>query len=505
MQVTQNNRAFLLCTLAMLAPAAGCSNHPLAALGERLGFGTASSGGGGEASSGQPGSSSSGGGANGPQMGDVYRPDAVRACPAADGTRVRPAADFLFVVDNSGSMEEEQTNLGLSASSLCRPDRPCTNACGSLETVEALRAFMAGPACGIPVEEWPTRLDSDGSYYRAVLNDCSFMERLYVFDVDWQIGILTTEMRPTDGLSLAPGTAPTCLSPAGYPDGRTGAAPMLRCLQRDPVDGTRVLRSSTGTHQEHIDAFRRTVLNVGTCGSGLEVGLWQVENFFSTQPLEGALPECDGDPALAVRTQACTRLDAQGNCLTMEEPRLIITVLSDEEDCSYRAGLGDTGPNVSNLATNNRCYTQPETLRPVDEFITAFRALRSNPANVRMGALVAGVTDSSGAFTSSSCRCNPQHEGATPVTSCRAMQGNSILVSRCGQRVDQALCLDNPDPRTIPDGGNLTPEERETPCCIADQADRYVAVARGMDRWTLGSICEQSYHRVMSALADLAR
>ncbi len=481
----------------------GCTNHPLAALGQRLGFGggeTASSSGGGNGASSSSGGATWNGLLPGPQVEDVYRPSAVRPCPASDQSVRRPAADFLFVVDNSGSMLEEQTNLGLSASSLCRPDRPCTNACGDLERVEALRAFMAGPACDVPVEEWSTRLAQDGAYYAGILRDCSFFERLYVFDVDWRVGVITTEMRTEDGVRFQDGTW-RCLT-SNVEDG--GARPNRRCLQPDPLTGARVLESGVGTHQEQVDAFRRAVLNVGTCGGGLEAGLWQVENFLSAQPMDGGTAECHGDPALALRTTACVHRAADGACLQEAEPVLVVTVLSDEEDCSHKHGL-ESGPDFSQLGTARLCYDQPESLRPVAEFVDALRAARQDPAKVRMGALVAGYNTPEDAFVSASCRCNPQHLGALPVTSCRPMMGNSILTSRCGVPVDVALCLDNPDPRTIPPDAGISEEDRLVPCCIADAAGRYVDTARAMDRWVLGSICAQNYHQAMSALADLAR
>lgn len=70
------------------------------------------------------------------------------------------------------------------------------------------------------------------------------------------------------------------------------------------------------------------------------------------------------------------------------EARLLVVFVSDEEDCSDAGALG------TDFETNGEiCYSEREQLVPVEDYVVQFRALRDDPRDVIVSAIVGLDTD----------------------------------------------------------------------------------------------------------------
>jgi hypothetical protein len=427
---------------------------------------------------------------------DAPSPTACRTVSVPKKIEINRAADILFMIDNSGSMFEEQDNLAKNASAYSGG-----GACDlslHASAVSQLKTYITtGAGRGAPAEQWvPTGLPM-AAEMKAIYDDCGFIERLQLYDNDFQIGIVTTDARDLEGV----GTAHTCGSALNYPNGRS-AVPQRGCLQPIPGFPRKIIRPTDGDSAAISQLFRDAVRNVGTCGSGIEEGLKSIREFL-TPDAGRADPSCVTDFQQFLRPATCLTGDGGSACLTDQngqpimgpEKKLVVIDLSDEEDCST-TNSPDGGPQTGSNQTG-KCYTQPEFLIPTGEFVSFLRGLKSDPSLVSMAAIVGGnrpdpLDSNPERFVAGNCRCDGSGANAAPITACDEVFGSSNIA--CGAAVANQFC--GTLTTQVPDGGTL-------PCCTADHGGRHVDVARRMDNKILDSICSQNYKSTMIDIANL--
>lgn len=281
--------------------------------------------------------------------------------------------DVLLVVDNSGSMQEEQAQL-----------------------VAAFPTFVAA-------------LSNAG--------------------VNWRVGVITTDVGLCDNR---------------LPDAQGGDAwgfrPQRGCLHGDGVRGEEsslVLGANTADAAGWLAA---SLANIGIFGSPIERGLDAMEIFLD--PTARRSPGCEED------LQAFRR----------EGARLVVVVVTDEDDCSHRDGKGNypdenlrerCGEFPEFFLPDNfdpqRCYSDQASLQPVSSYTgpgTRFAVI---------GGAVGGVGDADAS------QCFVNGAGAA-IDGCVVTFGTSNL-NGPGEPCDPA--------------GD---EARGGPCCVADAATRYAAM-----------------------------
>jgi hypothetical protein len=431
---------------------------------------------------------------------DAPVPTACRTVTVPKKIDVNRAADILFVIDNSGSMAEEQENLAANASSYAQGGA-CDLAINPNAVSELKTYISTGPARGVPAESWISSGIAMAAEMKARYDDCGFIERLQLFDNDFQIGIITTDRRDMEGLDRGGGNF-SCLNPQGFPNGRS-ALPQRGCLMPVPGSASKIIRPTSGNTAQISQQFRDAVRNVGVCSSGLEEGLQNIKEFL-TPDAGRAQASCGADFQQFLRGPDCQRGPDGGVCLTDNngqpipgaERKLVVIILSDEEDCSSTNDPAG-GPQTSNLASSSLCYTAQQFLKPTSEFVGFLRTRKTNPDLVALAAIVGGSKDDNGVFSPGNCRCNGDSANAPPLLQCAEVNGNSINVARCGAPQANQFCGSLPS-GNLPDGGALT-----LPCCTADTGSRYVNVASLMPNFILDSICSQTYKSTMIDIADL--
>lgn len=430
-------------------------------------------------------------------------PTACRTVTVPKKIDINRAADILFVIDNSGSMTEEQDNLAANASAYATGG-PCDLSINP-NAVSELRAYITtGPARGVPAEGWVAAGLPMAAEMKARYDDCGFIERLQLFDNDFQIGIITTDRRDMEGFDRGGGNYSCISGPTApnFPNNRA-ATPQRGCLQPVPGSASKIIRPTDGNTAQISQRFRDAVRNVGACSSGIEEGLQNIKEFL-TPDAGRAQPSCYSDFQQFLRGPDCQRGPDGGPCLTDNngqpipgpERKLVVIVLSDEEDCSTSNEQGGpitdspfgTGPSL--------CYSAQQFLKPTSEFVEFLRTRKNDSSLVAMAAIIGGTKDSNGRFTSGNCRCNGDSADAPPITECAEVNGNSIFPPRCGQSQANAFCGSLPNGQV--DGGMLA-----VPCCTADRGSRYANVASLMPNFILDSICAQNYKSTLIDIADL--
>ncbi len=263
---------------------------------------------------------------------------------ALDGPARGSPIDILFVVDNSGSMAEEQAAL---ARTLMRDECPIQDL---LNVPEGL------------VDPGPDMLDELASL-------CGLAQILASLQRDFHIGVITTDINACDNLLGEP------------QDGEPAFRPQRGCLQPVPETQQKVLTPDT---PDLATAFVTLLTDVGTRGSAVERGLDAAEIF-----LTGASwvsDGCEGDRASFLRDDA----------------ELLVIFVSDEDDCSAAdANASFThvvstqcGEDLDPLIGNDPalCYSRAGELTPVAHYASTLRALKGEgrEAWVRVG-IIAGV------------------------------------------------------------------------------------------------------------------
>jgi hypothetical protein len=378
-------------------------------------------------------------------------------------------ADILIVVDNSGSMAEEQAELA--------------------------RNFV-NPACPIDtahLDELPERYQNPSPALYAPggeLAECGFIQLLAAFDNDFRVGVVTTDVSLHDD---APGT----------PHAQRG------CLQRD-ADGRNVIARADvfDTDPENNDLaarFTETLANIQTFGSPAERGLDAAAVFLD----DGAVraPGCDGDLADFRR----------------EGRQLAVLFLTDEQDCSHTFGAHEFGEELAseiaggdeiaraNLGgTATRCYTDADALPSIDAYVAE---IKRHDESAKVAVIAGGRFDDDGRFVAGDCTI----DDGQPVGGCWGSHGFSV--SNTGGFVcsAQPTLADN-GPELFADaveGRNCTLDAAgavalscELECCLADNGSRYVSFARrfessaGTPGFFLDSICKSSYRDTMIDIAS---
>lgn len=386
------------------------------------------------------------------------------------------AADILIVVDNSGSMQEEQDELAANFFNLnvaADPENPDVGAgeC-PLGDLQNIPARYQNPA--------PVLYEGDGP-----LSRCGFIQLLAAYENDFRVGVITTDVGQCDNrFGQAPadwGFRPQrgCLQP----DGPTRAGHDLVIARADLDDGD-------DGNDDFAGRFERTLQNIRTFGSAFERGLDAMAIFLDAHSERA--PECADDLA------RFRRPDAQ----------LVVILLTDEEDCSHADGaLGFLDENEGVTCSANdgqaprdiadRCYFEPEKLAPVSRYVEALRAADPGAKVAVIAGLVPDGVDPDGSdaeFRASGCVA-VSAGAAAPSDACWESHGSSALTSP-GQ-----VCSDSPPPE-------IAAARQGRPCCAADAGSRTLELARSFttgdqNRSLVDSICKASYRDTMLAVAAL--
>jgi hypothetical protein len=257
--------------------------------------------------------------------------------------------DILFVIDNSGSMQEEQINVirntGVFISALS----------------ESENAYQVGVVTTNALDQMPDQTPNsppiDGGRLR--MKHASNSD-LLAANPDFGLG-------GSVDLGLDIPCANTTRDPA---------ASTLNYLVRPALDSNNL--EAERCHL--IKDFMATVASLGTDGSGTEAGLLAAREAF--------------DPQLAL-------VQDNNKTFLRDAADLALIFLSDEEDCS-RSIYADDRPN-------SYCYEAP-TLNsdiPVDSLVGFFAALKDGGVRKVRGALIAGGVkggESGADFNPSGCR-----------------------------------------------------------------------------------------------------
>lgn len=358
--------------------------------------------------------------------------------------------DMLFVVDNSGSMQEEQAAL-------------------SAQFPAMVRALTTGDRDGDGTPELPPV-------------------------VSLHLGVVSTDMGVVgvDGLTGCVGRGD---------DGVLLTRPdpsLLACASQFP----RFLEYRQGT--DDADALATDlgcISTLGTTGCGfeqqLEAGLkalWPSSDtsieFLATAGGVGALGHGDQENAGFVRTDPRLGLSV-----------LAVVIVSDEEDCSAADTSHFTPPNqldpsspLANQPMNLRCFLNPNNLRPIDRYIDGFRQVRPQlPQLVVFGAIVGVPAD----LVDAQARAGVDFGDATA----RSGYYDRILSDTRMQEV--------PDPFTVGANQGLTPS-----CITDNDGDgiidskafpprRIVQVARGFgENGVVQSICQADFTDAAEAIVE---
>ena len=332
---------------------------------------------------------------------------------------VQRPLDILFVVDNSGSMADEQATL---------------------------RRSVFDPRCPITdVGAVPQRYHRPSPEVFAELTSvCGIAQLMAAMGGNFHIGVITTDV----------GVCDERLSFAQDPDGLHEPTTMRGCLQGQGVI----------TNGDDVEAaFQSAILGVGTYGSSIERGLDAMEVFLD--PGSRRAPGCEND------------LDG----FLRPDGRLMVVMVADEDDCSHRDGaLGFPDELEGEPATCGDfpgLFSRPETFarncqdrqdqlvsvgaysetlrelvvngRTTDVMVSVMGGLRDNGAGLEPGGcspLADGAIDGScrpSLGTAQACdvedNCCSADGAFRYVEFARAVNGDSLLGSICADNFRDPL------------------------------------------------------------------
>ena len=265
----------------------------------------------------------------------------------------RTKLDILVMIDNSGSMEQEQAALAEGMPRM-------------------LRALITGD-----------RLGND------VSGDAETLTDNFTPITDIHIGIVTSDM------GTAGATIQTCVSQPFGENGvlrdRAGAGAGAGCSANYPS----TLAFRAGTNGRDIETNKTVVefaadfacvAQVGTNGCGFE------------QQLESSLKALTpaSSPLRFLNNSSGNGEGGPNTGLVRSDSTVLVILISDEEDCSFQdSSLVDgSDPVVTNTNINLRCVTYPELLYPVSRYVDGLKALRpGNEESVFFSAIVGVPTD----------------------------------------------------------------------------------------------------------------
>lgn len=397
--------------------------------------------------------------------------------------------DILFVIDNSGSMADEQQNLAFNASSLNDPESAC-----NVTGFDQLQPFVDVNR-EVPIELWPFNM-------QVIYHACGMLERLLLWHNKFHIGVITTDLNDCD-------------RPFGQ--SMRGSVPQRGCLQTSEADPNLALL--TWRTPDLRTKFYNIVHNVGTFGSPFERGLEAARHYLMPGHSVPPPDACDrrhdcrerndcveasctpttshrfydsevGDHIRQVPTTRGPRFlrGSEANDQGQQVPTaLIVVFVTDEDDCSHTEVLDEYVSGNTAL-----CYdeTRPELLIPVETYVDYFqKQLKSSPNLVDV-AVIGGLLDSGNGMQPAGCK----YSGSGPTNECSPAHGNSVAT--CTACVSgQPVCMCHPV--TVTCNGVDFPAAN---CCTADAAKRYHALASQLGSQRLSSICSPNFKQ---ALIDL--
>ncbi len=366
------------------------------------------------------------------------------------------AADILIVVDNSGSMAEEQQNLVENFLNQDASECP-------LQNLGEIPDMYLNPV---------RALYTDGG----ALSQCGFIQLLAAFENDYRVGVITTDVGVCDNRYGQGG--------AGW-----GYRPQRGCLQPDSAPGGTMrkliaasdLDDGDATNDDFAQRFRDTLENIRTWGSPFERGLDAVDVFFNA-PADQRAPSCEDDLATFRRDDAA----------------LVVIFLTDEEDCSHGQGgmleeFGDEnegefcGGFINSAIQPAHCYESPEALSPVEGYVDALLAVDAS-AKV---AVIAGGVGEAGDISPSGCLVSGT---GTPVGGDSSGDGVNDVCFESGGMSNYTQPDYPCDPAKPETHGGL-------PCCVADPGSRYYEFARLVGNPATDSICNASFRATMLDIA----
>jgi len=353
-------------------------------------------------------------------------------------------ADILLVIDNSGSMCEEQENL---VENFFDPDCPITD-------LDNVPDDLRNPS--------PEKVQE-------LSQSCGFIQILAAFDNEFRVGVITTDVGQCDNrfaIAESEAHAQAGFICAGQAFPNWGRRPQRGCMQGAPGRDKKFIAKGDTDIGE---AFTSTLDNIQTFGSGFERGLDAMEVFL------------DGD---SVRAPGCE--DDLDNFIR-QDARLIVIFVTDEDDCSHADGAfgavdENTGescdnptesqpPNRDPPAYSSDCYEKRDVLSPVSrysDFLNSYKGV-GNEDRVSVAVIAGGVFDANGGIVPAGCKISNQ---GNPDGACEPAFGQSLTCA---------------------------PEDN---CCDSDSGDRYFTFARQVPQNLTDSICYASFRSTMVNIAE---
>ncbi len=234
--------------------------------------------------------------------------------------------DILVVVDNSGSMAEEQAQL---ARAMYKEECP-------IQGLNAVPEQLQNP---------------DGELLEELEELCGFAQILAAYEREFRVGVITTDVDACDNFV-----------PAAQGGEEWGHRPQRGCLQPVPSTGQKVI---TRDDFNITEKFVELIGAIGNYGSPFERGLDAADVFLRGETF---VEECEGDLEQFRRPNA----------------DLLIVFVTDEDDCSHDDGAGGydnetlevCGPDDSLVTEHNPsdCYSNINELVPVSTYADRFRA-----------------------------------------------------------------------------------------------------------------------------------
>ena len=243
--------------------------------------------------------------------------------------------DILFVVDNSGSMWEEQTNLA----------RELPRFFGALATGEIR--------------------DRDSGEVRVRFDPVD----------DLHVGVVTTDMG-TGGHPLE-----TCYDATDGDDGILSTAMASDCTDSLP----RFLRFGPGDDPEAFARDASCKVRLGTDGCGFEQQLEAALKALLPAGVEGTL-------GLGPYLTGTGHGDAENAGFLRPDSILVVVLLTDEDDCSANTPtLFDPSAFGGATTLNARCFLNSEALHPVRRYVQGLSWLRRDDPRRLVFAAFAGL------------------------------------------------------------------------------------------------------------------
>lgn len=407
------------------------------------------------------------------------------------------ASDILIVVDNSGSMQEEQDRLGVAFINEDTSPAGCPISKDSLKDFARCDEEPAPDVCRFR-NPGPDKLAGE-------LKNCGFIQVLAAFENDFRIGVITTDVGICDNRFPDAQAGQFCSGAgAGTPECATfnniawGYRPQRGCLQPNGVPGTSLkviarsdLTDEDPNNDEIGQRFVDTLKNIRTFGTPIERGLDAAKLFLDENNTDRG-PGCENDLDSFLRKDA----------------KLIVIYLTDEEDCSREdtveactdatctcpadtscdifpcAAGGDCAPGRTEFAGevcntfaghfDNRikanCYDLEGQLSPVTDYVDFLKGLKSDPNDVSVAVIAGGLpTGAEGDIQPAGCTFDANN-GAVPSGACNVSFGSS---------------------------NTCTPQQN---CCFADPGERYFELAAGMNGLK-DTICVDSFGQTMIKIA----